>query len=185
PAANGTPARWSPCTSSDQHTRHRGSASKAFTPRHSTRRCLRSAAMQVGFDQELRAAAETNAVDLEVFEYALDVIARFGERDALDPVDRIDLRVARIAIFCDPFLHAPAPGIVAGEGEDMRAAIVDVEIAELGRPQLHVVRLVAQQPLLVEGRAEFLGHIPAGLGRDLHQTHGTRTGNGLRVESAL
>src|SRR5262245_30496768 len=153
--------------------------------RHSTRGCLRSPAMQVGFDQELRAAAETNAVDLKVFEHALDVVARFGERDALDPVDRIDLWVARIAIFRDPFLHAPAPGIVAGEGEDVRAAIVDVEIAEFGRPQLHVVGLVAEQPLLVEGRAEFLGHIPAGLGCDLHQTHGTRTGNGLRVESAL
>src|SRR5215510_12841455 len=158
---------------------------KRSRPRHSTRRCLQSPAMQVGFDQELRAAAETNAVDLKVFEYALDVIARFGERDALDPVDRIDLRVARIAIFCDPFLHAPAPGIVAGEGEDMRAAIVDVEIAELGRPQLHVVRLVAQQPLLVEGRAEFLGHIASRFGRDLHQAHGARAGNGLRVEGAL
>src|SRR5262249_35117548 len=136
-------------------------------------------------DQKLRAAAETNAVDLEIFEHALDVIARFGERDALDPVDRIDLRIAGIPIFRNPFLYAPAAGAVAGESENMRAAIVDVEIAELGRPQLHVVGLVAEQTLLVVGRAEFLGHIPAGLGRDLHQAHGTRAGNGLRVEGAL
>src|SRR5215475_9239246 len=158
---------------------------KRLRPRHSTRRCLQSPAMQVGFDQELRAAAETNAVDLEVFEHALDVVARLGERDALDPIDRIYLRVAGIAIFRDPFLHAPAPGIVAGEGEDMRAAIVDVEIAELGRPQLHVVGLVTEQALLVVGRAEFFGHISSSLGRDLHQTHGARAGYGLRVEGAL
>src|SRR5499427_1665749 len=157
----------------------------ATRARRSARRCLHCPAMQVGFDQELRAAAETNAVDLEIFEHALDVVARFGERDALDPVDRIDLRVAGIAIFRDPLLHAPAPGIVTGEGEDMRAAIVGVEIAELGRPQLHVVGLVAEQALLVVRRAEFLGHILSGLGRDLHQTHGTRAGNGLRVEGAL
>src|SRR6516162_11208722 len=105
----------------------------------STRRCLRSPAMQVGFDQELRAAAETNPVDLKVFEHALDVVARFGEGDALDPVDRIDLRIARITIFRDPFLYASAASVVAGEREDMRAAVIDVEIAELGCSQLHVV----------------------------------------------
>ena len=141
--------------------------------------------MQVGLDQELRAAAETNAVDLKILQHALDVIARFGERDALDPVDRIDLRIAGIPIFRNPFLYASAASVVAGESENMRAAIVDVEIAELGRPQLHVVGLVAEQTLFVEGRAEFLGHIPARLGRDLHQAHGTRAGNGLRVEGAL
>src|SRR6266567_7852085 len=151
----------------------------------STRRCIHCPAMQVGLDQELRAAAETNAVDLEIFQHALDVIARFGERDALDPVDRIDLRIAGIPIFRNPFLYASAASVVAGESENMRAAIIDVEIAELGRPQLHVVGLVAEQTLFVEGRAEFLGHIPARLGRDLHQAHGTRAGNGLRVEGAL
>src|SRR5215831_497149 len=103
----------------------------------STRGCLQSPAMQVGFDQELRAAAKTNAVDLKVFEHALDVVARFGERDALDPIDRIDLRVARIAIFRDPFPPGPAPRNGTGEGEDMRAAIVLVKIPELGRPPPH------------------------------------------------
>src|SRR5262249_18064912 len=61
---------------------------------HSTRRRLHRAAMQVGLDQELRAAAETNAVDLKIFQHALDVVARFGEGDALDPAHRIDLLLA-------------------------------------------------------------------------------------------
>src|SRR6516225_1887763 len=161
------------------------SAVRVTRAHHSTRRRLHCPAMQVGLDQELRAAAETDAVDLEIFQHALDVIARFGERDALDPVDRIDLRIAGIPIFRNPFLYASAASVVAGESENMRAAIVGVEIAELGRPQLHVVGLVAEQTLFVEGRAEFLGHIPARLGRDLHQAHGSRAGNGLRVEGAL
>src|SRR5215471_12258455 len=152
---------------------------------HSTRRRLHCAAMQVGLDQELRSAAETNAVDLKIFQHALDVVARFGEWNPLDPVDRIDLRIAGVPIFRNPFLYASAAGVVAGEREEMRAAVIAVEIAELGRPQLHVVGLVAEQSLLVEGGAEFLGHISAGLGRDLHQAHGTRAGNGLRVEGAL
>src|ERR1700751_3197672 len=87
---------------------------------HSTPRRLHCAATQVGLDQELRAAAETNAVDLEIFQHALDVIARFGERDALDPVDRIDLGIAGIPIFCNPFLYASAARVVAGESENMR-----------------------------------------------------------------
>src|SRR5215831_19705424 len=99
---------------------------------HSTRRRLHCAAMQIRLDQELRAAAETNAVDLKIFQHALDVIARFGERDALHPVDRIDLRIAGIPIFRDPFLYASAASVVAGEREDMRAAIIGVEVAELG-----------------------------------------------------
>ena len=67
----------------------------------------------------------------------------------------------------------------------MRAAIVGVEVAELGRAQLHVVDLVAQQPLLVIGCPELLGHVAAGLGRDLHQAHGARARYRSRVEGAL
>src|SRR5262249_34315097 len=119
-------------------------------PQHSTRRCLNSPPMQVGLDQELRAAAETNARDRQSFEHALDVVARFGARRGFDPVDGMALGIGRTAIFRNPFLYPPAPGIVAGESEDVRAAIIDVKIAELRRPQLHVVGLVAEQPLLVE-----------------------------------
>ena len=93
------------------------------------------AAAQVRLDQQLCSAAEAHAIDLEIFQHALDVVARLGKWDALDPVDRVDLGIARIAISGDPFLHAAAPGIVAGEGHDVRAAIVGVEVAELRRAQ--------------------------------------------------
>src|SRR5262245_65172309 len=69
------------------------------------------AAAQIRLDEQLRAAAEANAVDLQVLEHALDVVARLGERNPLDPVDGIDLGVAWVAVFRDPLFHAPAPGI--------------------------------------------------------------------------
>ena len=82
------------------------------------------AAAQVGLDQQLAAAAEARAIDLQVLHDPLDVIARLGDRDALDPVDRIDLGIARIAVGGDPLLHAAAAGIVAGEGQDVGAAVI-------------------------------------------------------------
>jgi hypothetical protein len=39
-------------------------------------------------------------------------VAGFHEWDALDPVDRIDLRVPRIAEPLDPLPHPPTPGIL-------------------------------------------------------------------------
>ena len=48
------------------------------------------AAADVGFDLELRPGAEPCPVDLDVPDDALDVVAGFRERNALDPVDRID-----------------------------------------------------------------------------------------------
>src|SRR5262245_55377248 len=83
----------------------------------------RGAPSQVGLDQEPRAAAEAHAIDLQVLHDALDVVARLRKRNAFDPVDRIDLGIARIAVLLDPFTHATATGIVAGEGHDVRAAI--------------------------------------------------------------
>src|SRR5437660_5982243 len=79
--------------------------------------CWRSvragAATQVSLDQDVGAAAEAVAVDLHVLHHALDVVARLRERDALDPVDRIDLGIARVAEPSDPFPNAAAAGIVA------------------------------------------------------------------------
>ena len=52
----------------------------------------------------LRAAAEAGAIDLQVLHDPLHVVARLRERNALDPVDRVDLGIARIAVALDPFL---------------------------------------------------------------------------------
>ena len=51
---------------------------------------------------------EARAVDLQVH-----VVAGLSEWDALDPVDRVDLRVAWIAVLCHPLLDPAAAGIVA------------------------------------------------------------------------
>src|SRR5262249_16638035 len=75
-------------------------------------------APQVGIGDERRLVAKARAIDLHVLHHPLHVVAGFHERDALDPVDGIDLRVARIAEDRHPVLHAPAPGIVARERQD-------------------------------------------------------------------
>ena len=86
----------------------------------------------------------------------IDVIARLGERDALDPVDRIDLRIARIAVGRDPLLHAAAAGIVAGESEDVGAVVAAEQIRQFGRAHLHVVDRVAEQAVAVIGALNCL-----------------------------
>ena len=91
----------------------------------------------------------------------------------------VDLGIARIAMLGDPLLHPAAAGIVAGEGENVGAAVFLDELAELGRAQLHVVALVAQQPLLVIRGAVLRGGVAACRRRDLHQAHGARARNGL------
>src|SRR5262249_25078389 len=58
-----------------------------------------TAAAKVGFDQEPRIVVESRAVDLHIFDDALDVVARLRNRNALDPVDRIDFGIARIAVL--------------------------------------------------------------------------------------
>src|ERR1700736_2912850 len=64
------------------------------------------AAMQVGLDPQACAAAESRAIDLQVLHDPLHVIAGLGERDQLDPVNRVDLGIARIAVTLDPFFDA-------------------------------------------------------------------------------
>src|SRR5215813_9251564 len=88
-----------------------------------TRSSVRATLPDVGFDHQLAAAAKTCAIDLQVFHNPRDIVARFGDRDALDPVDRINARITRIAIGRDPLLHPAASGVVAGERENVRTVI--------------------------------------------------------------
>jgi hypothetical protein len=69
----------------------------------------------------------------------------FREPDLLYPIDRVDLWIARIAMLCNPFLHATAPGIVSRECEKVRAPVFGEQIGELRGAELHVVALVAQE----------------------------------------
>src|SRR5262245_63863212 len=74
-----------------------------------------AAAAHVSLDGESVVAVEAHPVDRHVLHHPLHVVAGLRERDELDPVDRVDLRVARIAIALQPFLDAAAAGVVAGE----------------------------------------------------------------------
>ena len=80
-----------------------GAARAAFASAH-------GAASQVRLDEE-RVLAEPRAIDLHVLHDALDVVARLGERDALDPVDRVDGRIARVAIGLHPIATRRGPAL--------------------------------------------------------------------------
>ena len=138
-----------------------------------------TAAAQVGLDQQPRIVVEPGAIDLHVLDNALHVIARLRERDALDPVDRIDLRIARIAVLLDPFFRPPRAGIVGDEGQNIGAAPAGDVIAEFGGAELGVVGDVGHQPVLIERDVEPLGGVAAGRRRDLHQADGVGAGHDL------
>src|ERR1700722_11639287 len=98
-----------------------------FAPRHQrqVRRILfDAAAVQVGLDLQPRSAAEARAIDLQIFDDPLHVIARLGERNLLDPVDRIDSGIAWVAIAIDPLFDAAAAGIVGRKCDDVGAAVI-------------------------------------------------------------
>jgi hypothetical protein len=70
-------------------------------------------------------------------------LPRLGEGDALDPVDRIDLRVARVAELLDPFGDASAAGVVGGEGIKAGAVIAADQIAQMRLPSCVVGGTIA------------------------------------------
>ena len=65
------------------------------------------------------AGPEAGAVDLEVLHYTLNIVACLGERDAFDPVNRIDFGIARIAVLDYPVSDPPRAGVIAGERHDV------------------------------------------------------------------
>ena len=94
-----------------------------------------------------RRLGETQPVNIEIFDDALNIVARFGEGDALDPIDRIDARLARIAIGVEPFLDVFAAGVIGGEGENIGASMLGQQVAEMGGGELRVEGGVASSRL--------------------------------------
>src|SRR6516165_2235686 len=78
-----------------------------------------AAAAQVGLDQKPGIVLHQRAIDLHIFEHALYVIACLGNRYALDPIDRINPRIARVAVLLDPLARAPWAGIIGNESQDV------------------------------------------------------------------
>ena len=127
-----------------------------------------AAAVQVGLDLQPRPAAEARAIDLQILDDPLHVVPGLGERDQFDPVDGVDLGIARVAVTLDPLFDAAAPGIVGGKGHDVGAAVILDQAAEFGRAKCRIVDRVGLQPAEVEARAVFLADIFAGIRRHLH-----------------
>src|ERR1700722_7101799 len=98
-----------------------------------------AAAAQISLDQKARAVVEARAINLDVFKDALHVIARFRQRNALDPVHRINLFVARIAVLVDPLFGPARPGVVGNKRENVGAAPAGDVVAEFRAAKLGVV----------------------------------------------
>jgi hypothetical protein len=143
------------------------------------------AAVQVGLDLQPRPAAEAGAIDLQVLHDPLHVVAGLGERDLLDPVDRVDLGIARIAVAVDPFLDAAAAGIVGREGHDVGAAIILEQAAELGGAQLRRCRPDRSSSGRDRNWRRISCRHSAGVRRHLHQPVGLRRRHHRRVEGAF
>ena len=92
----------------------------------------RAPKLHVGIDQQPVTAAEADPVDLQVFHDALHIVPGFRERNALDPVDWIDVRIARVTEARDPIADAALAGIVTCERQDVRTPIVSDQIAQFG-----------------------------------------------------
>jgi hypothetical protein len=65
--------------------------------------------VQVGLHRR-GAGAEPRAIDLQVLHDTLHIVARLSGWDAFDPIDRINLGIARIAVLGYPF-RDPATAI--------------------------------------------------------------------------
>jgi hypothetical protein len=66
---------------------------------------------------------KARAIGLKILHYALHVVAGLGKGDALNPVDCIDPGFARVAVLRYPLLNPAAPGIVAGERQDVGTSV--------------------------------------------------------------
>jgi len=79
--------------------------------------------VQIGLDHR-GVGAEARAVNLQIFHYALDVVARLRERDAPTQSTASTLGSRGIAVLRHPLLDPAATGIVTGERHDVQPAIL-------------------------------------------------------------
>ncbi len=87
------------------------------------------------------------AVDDQAFENPLHVGPGLVEGDAFDPVDRIDVRRARIAERLDPAVRPRGSGVVGGQRQDVGAVVVLGQAGEVGAAQPQVVLGIGEQLL--------------------------------------
>ena len=90
---------------------------------------------------------QSRAIDLHVFQHALNVIARFREGDAFNPVDRIDIGIAGIAVILDPLIGAVRPGIIGHQGKDIGAVILVDDLFEMVHAEREIIVAIIGQPV--------------------------------------
>src|ERR1700691_6096935 len=81
-----------------------------------------AASPQVGLNQKPRIVSEPSAVDLHVLNDPLYVVPRLGDGNALDPVDRIDFRIARIAVLLATIPRPARTGVISDKCQHVRSA---------------------------------------------------------------
>ena len=105
-----------------------------------------------GWARRSRCWRRSAAIDLQILHDTLHVVARLGERDALDPIDRIDFGIARIAVLRHPLPDPAAAGIVAGKRHDVGAGVLLEQGADLGGAHLGVVDRIGHETFPIVGR---------------------------------
>ena len=144
----------------------------------------RRAAAHVVLDQQRHGGIviETRAVDLQVFQHALDIVAGLREGDALDPVDRVDIGIARIAVILDPAAGAVGAGIIGGQRENVGAVELVHHLGQMMHAQREIIVQIVGQPVEPVGRADRACRRAGGGRHHLHHAARAGTGNGMLAE---
>ena len=130
--------------------------------------------------------SEPNFVDLIVLHHPHHVVARFGERDPLDPVDDlIDRFTAWVTVFLEPFPGATGTGIVGDESQDIGSVEIVDMFAKIMRSKGGVVARVSGQFGLGVLYSVLAGHLLGRAGQQLQQAAGIGFGNRGLVKGAF
>src|SRR6516225_12023707 len=94
-------------------------------------RLPRDSALQAVLYQSERVAAKPDAIDLQILEHALNVVARLVEGDRLDPVDDVDRLGPGVAEAVHPLPYSAGTRVISRDREDVGAGEVVEEIVEI------------------------------------------------------
>ena len=123
--------------------------------------------------KRIRSVAEAGTIHLNVRKHLSYIVARFGDRYAFDPVDRIDIRIARVAVFANPLARSSRPRIVPSETEHVGTAEVVQPVGDIGRGYHHIILGVREQPRDLAFDLVVVADVTGRNRHDLQQTLGT------------
>ena len=135
--------------------------------------------------QSRRFVSEARAINLDVGQNLADVAARLLDGDALDPVDRVDARLARIAELADPLVRAAWPGIVARDAEHVGAVELGEAVGNVGGRDHGVIGAVDEKLLVVALDLVVVADVVRRALHDLQDAARPRSRDGIGVEFGL